>query len=234
MIKRLLGLAVLLCVPFGIAFASHPGTDLQYLLLGFTADGTHVHFKKTTSTGPFEDHWHAVYAAATTKLATSQPTLRDCGGVECDKPPIDKKTGEKTVAEIHKKYGAPVAGSLLTQTPKVDAAAAYQAVQTATGYTQTFAGPGVEVKTTTKLLAKLPDLSDGNRKSVQFETEIAVTAKGATWTVKHKSYADPVDDPNNGNIQLWPQLYVQQLAVSPDRKTVAIVFAKKPFVIKPK
>lgn len=233
MLARTLAFA-LLVVTFGVALASHPGSQSLYEILGFTADGKYVHFKKTNVAPPHASHWHAVYDIATAKSKTSQPVYRDCGGVQCyEGAEIDKKTGERTTAQLTKTYGAPVAASLVPMTTKIDKDAAIVAVKKAAGYTQVFAGPGVEVKTTSKLLGTLADLSDGNSKSVQVEVEVAVTASSAKWTTKHKLYADSVVDLHNGNILLWPELYVQQLAVAPDRKAIALVFARKPYVIKP-
>jgi hypothetical protein len=234
MSKRLLVIGVLL-VSFGIAFATHPGSVADYELAGFTADGKYVHFQKKTSSGPFVENWHAVYDAATTKLVTSQPILRDCNG-ECDggKPQINDKAGKATVAQLEKKYGAAVAGSLLKSKAKDDAAKLRAAVQTPAGAVQEWTAGDVTIKATSKLLGKLPDLSDGSTKSVHVQIDLVVTVKGATSTATHKFYADPVENEDNGNILQWPALYVQQIAAAPDRKTIAFVFARKPYVLKAK
>lgn len=225
-------LGVLLCAWFGTAFASHPGAASLYEVLGFTADGKYVHFKKTNVAPPQEAQWLAVYEVATAKSKTAQPVYRDCGGIECQNgAPIDKKTGDKTIAQLNKTYGAPVPASILGLKAKVDEATARKAMQQPTGYAQVFAANGVEVKTATKLIGKLGDLSDGNSKSAQFDLEITVTVGGSAWTVKQQIYADSVSNLDNGNILEWPELYVQQLAVAPDRKSIALVFARKPYVL---
>jgi hypothetical protein len=234
MVKRLVMVAVLLVVPLGVAFATHPGAANLYEVLGFTADGKFVLFKKTSISPPDESHWVAVYDVATAKSKTAQPVFRSCMGSCESGQEIDKKVGEKTIAELHKKYGAPTAASLLPK-PKVDEAAAVKAVKSKAGYVQVFSAGGVEVRTTTKVIGgKLPELDDGEYRSVQFELEIAVTAGTTKWSVTQKPYADAVSNLDNGNIVEWPELHVQQVAVAPDRKSIALVFARKPYVIKPK
>jgi hypothetical protein len=231
----MLRVATVVLLMFGVAHATHPGSQSLYEILGFTADGKHVHFRKSIEAPPSRSRWHAVYDVATAKSLTAQPVFRDCGGVPCDQgAEISDKVGAKTTEELHKKYGAPVAASRLV--PKTKHAGPTTHTHYPNGFVQVYTIPrgDVEVKTTTKLIGKLPDLDDGNPKSAQFEVELAVSAGTTKWTVKQKLYADSVTNLDNGNILEWPHLGVEHVAVSPDRKAIAVVFARKPYVIKPK
>jgi hypothetical protein len=188
------------------------------------------------------EEWYAAYDATTGKQKTSQPTYRNCSPMddkfdpdaECDRgKPIDKKVGDRAIAQIHKTHGGPpAADTLLAPKAKPDGAAAKKDSKAA-GYVQVFAGKGFEVKVTSKLQGKaLPDLADGTAKSVFFQLEIAITGGGTTWTTKARVHADPVEDLDNGNILLWANLFVEALAVAPDRRAIALTFSGKPFVIR--
>jgi hypothetical protein len=244
--RNLLASLVFVMATFGIAFATHPGSSSGYEMVGFSTDSKSVFFKKSSWSVMEREDWFAVWDAATGKQKTSQPVLRLCGpGGEWEKdatcergdktaPQIDQKTGDKTIAKIHATHGALAADSLLAQKAKVDDKKYLKEV-TSTGHVQVFTGKNVEVQVTTKLEGKkLPDLSDGNSKTVFFSLELTVTAGTDTWTAKTRVHGDPIEDLDNGNILLWSGLYVQGLAVAPDRKAVGFVFAGKPYVLQRK
>jgi len=241
MLKRALAMFAFVMVSVGVAFATHPGSSSGYAVLGFTADSKHVYFKKGLFSVMITEEWLAVYDATTGKQKTSQPTLRNCSPMDdkldpdakCERgTPIDKRSGERTIAKIHQTHGgAPAADSLLAAKAKPDGAVAKKDIKAA-GYVQVFSGKGFEVKTTVKLESKsLPDLADGMMKTAFFQLELAITGGGATWMTKTRVHADPTEDPDNGNILLWTSLHVDSLAVAPDRRAVALTFSGKPYVI---
>lgn len=216
----------------GVAMATHPGGRSDYAVLGFTADSKYVYFQKDVDDVMVSSVWLAVYDATTGKLKTSQPVERACAiEDDCDASTISKKVGAKTIAKLHASHGAPSPGSRLVASRRADQDDAIRDARQA-GHLQTFTGKDLEVRTRTKLRGRLVDPMETGSASASFELDVTVTAGGSTWTAKRRLNAESVNDTDNANIELWPELYVQELAVAPDRRAVALVFARRPFVVK--
>ena len=238
---------VVVMATFGLAVATHPGASSAYSLIGFSADSKTVYFKKASWNVMQAEEWFVVWDATTGKQKTSQPILRHCGaggefeaGAECEGPrgstvpQIEKKTGERTVAKLHASHGAVAKDPLLVPQAKIGDDQ-YLKAATSTGHTQVFTGKGIEIKVTTTYEGKkLPDLSDGTPKTAFFKLAATITAGGETWTASSRVYGEPVEDLDNGNIIRWEGLYVQYLALAPDRHAFALTFAGKPFLIQRK
>lgn len=232
--RRWLAAIACACVvmPLGVALASHPGSFAGYVLLGFTADGKYAYFRKEVEQTLLEEHWLAVYDATTAKPKTSQPVFRDCGkGGRCDRgQPISKKVGERTIAKLHAAHGAPSDKTMLAPRTALTWEAGIKEVKKGR-LEQVFTGDGVEVVAVSKLRGKLPD-PNNEPPAIIFDLELTVTAGASRWTAKHVLRATTVDNADNGNNQEWPGLYVEALALAPDRRAAAFVFATKPHVVK--
>src|SRR5687768_1509707 len=215
---------IALLVMVGTAHATHPGSSSTYALAGFTDDSKHVYFTKTNSFIMDTEEWLAVYDASTLKLKKSVPVFRECPSEDCTA--IARKVGDKTVAKLHASYTAPNAKTIAAAKAKIEEKAAKAAV--VKGLDQEFSAPNAQVKTTTKILGKLEDPNSDPGASAPFEVAVTVTANGGTYTGKTKLRVQTIDDIDNGNLQHWPLLAVQELAVAPDLRAVAIVFGRKP------
>lgn len=225
---------ILACLVLGatIAYATHPGPSASYKILGFTPDGKYVLFQKDADEVLYQEEWIAIYDARTARLATSQPMFRNCTEREELDPgtcpdkvrPIDRKSGERTRTQLFAKYGAPTGSKVSGARPDASITA---------GFVQTFTAGTATVQVKVKATGKLPALGadDGTRKSVPLDLEISTTVNKTTWSVKKRIYGEAVPDSWNANVLVWPELHVQELAVSPDHRTVALVFARKPYVI---
>lgn len=195
------------------ALAATYGSSSKYKLVGFTDDSKYVYFERHDSDMEDWSIWLRVIDAKTMKPVKAVRIEHDCGGDTC----VSKKQGKRFRAKLYAKYGKP--NSKPQKGRNIEEAS------------WTIRDSSIETKTL--LLGRLPDLMDGGDLKARFDLSVEVKVKAKVASVgKKKLWAHAVEDEFNGNNYEWADLYVQQLDLAPDGTSLALVFARKPFVVR--
>jgi hypothetical protein len=203
-------LAMAALAPVNANAASY-GSSYKYKLIGFAADSKHVYFERHDSEMEDSSTWLRVVNVKTGKLVRAVRVEYECGFDTC----VSKKQGAKIRAKLYATYGEP---QLVAKSGDSDMKATWK-----------FGDALVE--TELAQLGKLPDPMEFSGEGIRFDLSRRVKGK-AEWKGAKKLWAPTIDDDFNGNIQEWPELYLQELALSPDHTSVAVVFGRKPFVVR--
>lgn len=220
----------------GQAFSAHPGSAYLYSTIGFSPDGKYAYFERDDQHPYSGEVWLRVTEVATGKVIRSTRVFRWCpdfeGESQCDRGrPISKAYGARIRTGIYNKFGVPTKHG--PPTIEVDQDQAIAGAIGGAGFEQVWTIRGSKLRTTLRRLdpAKLPDPTLTGEGRTNYQLTVAVKGPAGKRMGTMKVWTEAIPDTWNANIMKWPELYVQDLALSPTNDTVALVFGRKPFIV---